>query len=584
MDWIEKAFQKAERWIIESRERKLGHEASSHTVYLEEIQPFLTHWCSLWSGRSWSLQEAEAWGGRDEERLFFPAKLDLFQERKQNERAYLYLACYLLGFTEKAQPELTRWRREFFPDYDRNRPKDQDFHGVALLIQEGPVPALLEPPTNLSLPTFRSLLNLWVTLDFEPLRDKREPVGQSGKQGPQNRSQQKKKTRHQIEIIDGLNDPKAENPLVHSFEKLHTTDDYKGGQKNKDGEDELSEHEDSLEELDLRQLIRTPEQTKAQLKGDYALDIDVAEAEDASPSAGGQFFYYDEWKESSKSYLKNWCRLEERKPPTGEGEFDVEKTKFLKRRQIEETSRTFYSLFNVPFWKTRQAEGSDLDLDAAVDYLSTPLLSCSETARVYLNQNRRIDELALVLLFDRSLSSDSWVQDKRILDTIKESLVILGESLGRYPLQVQLASFSSVTRNRITYDVLKSFDEPWKKGFDRLVPLEPHGYTRLGPALRHARRSLEAIKSRHKWILLLSDAKPTDYDRYEGRYGVRDVRKAVAEIRQHQIGIKCLSIENLKRPELSEMFGPRGYELLPRPADLPARLAILLRDLVQHAR
>ncbi|NJL25848.1 MAG: hypothetical protein HC902_12200 [Calothrix sp. SM1_5_4] len=378
----------------------------------------------------------------------------------------------------------------------------------------------------------------------------------------------------------------TENPLVHSFEKVRTTDDYHGGNKSADGDDELAEHEDSLEELELRKLIRTPDAAGARLRADYALDIDIADSEAIPCSYGLRRHIYDEWNESSQSYLKGWCRLEE-KISAADGissGFDPDTVRAKRRRQIEEITRTLFSLFRVPFWSSRRPDGDELDLDGAVDHLSTPPQSRPEVPRVYMARQRRIEDLAIVLLIDLSLSSDSWVREARVLDTIKESIVILGEGLRNLPLTIQLAGFSSMTRNRIDYEVLKTFDEPWKRCFERLAPLEPRGYTRIGPPLRHAKWTLEQRRARHKWIFLMSDAKPTDYDRYEGRHGIRDVRKAVAEIRRGGMEIKCLSIESIHRPDLYEMFGPRGYELLPNPADLPQRLTRLIRDLLRAHR
>jgi nitric oxide reductase NorD protein len=58
---------------------------------------------------------------------------------------------------------------------------------------------------------------------------------------------------------------------------------------------------------------------------------------------------------------------------------------------------------------------------------------------------------------------------------------------------------------------------------------QPSGYTRIGGAIRYA--SAQLLKHRqtaNKWIILLSDGKPNDYDKYEGKYGVQDVKQASA--------------------------------------------------------
>ena len=201
-----------------------------------------------------------------------------------------------------------------------------------------------------------------------------------------------------------------------------------------------------------------------------------------------------------------------------------------------------------------------------------------------MKKQNYVKELSITLLFDRSLSSDSWVQNVRVLDTIRESLLVIGDSLQNLRLDLKVAAFSSQTRNRIQYEVLKDFNENWELGVKRLAQVEPSGYTRIGPAIRHASQDIEKRNSRYKWIILLSDSKPTDFDRYEGRYGFRDVRKAIQEAQSAGIGVRCLSIESRNRSELTEMFGPRGFEMLPQISDLPERLGGLLRSLVMKAK
>ena len=43
--------------------------------------------------------------------------------------------------------------------------------------------------------------------------------------------------------------PDEVNPLVHSFEKVHTAEEYQGGRKAVDGSDEMASHGEALDEL-----------------------------------------------------------------------------------------------------------------------------------------------------------------------------------------------------------------------------------------------------------------------------------------------------------------------------------------------
>ena len=247
-------------------------------------------------------------------------------------------------------------------------------------------------------------------------------------------------------------------------------------------------------------------------------------------------------------------------------------------------TRCFFNLFQSPKWKSRRIEGTELDLDSLVEVMATNEDNRPENRNIYMNRQKSLNELSVIFLFDRSLSSDSWIDNHRVLDVIRESFIIIGESMKHFPLPVQVAAFSSHTRNKIFYETLKDFQDDWDRGLKRLCAVEPMGYTRIGPVIRHGISLLKKRKSKHKWIILLSDSKPTDFDKYEGRYGIRDVRKAVQEAKLHDIGVRCLSIDKVNRAELCEMYGSRGFELLPQIRHLPERLGLLLKDLVQSAK
>lgn len=582
MGWTEDLFNTAEKWISRSDKKRRGHIPSEKSFRFEELRPRLHLWCSLLTGRSWTMQEGESWPATDGERLFFPPVIEIFEQRHLNEKAYFLISCSLLGFDEDNFPELVRWRSEF-QSASRTLTNEDVPAASAALFQATAVKAIQE-----NLPwqahSFRSLANLWFV---RQLPCKTHPLGDSsGSRNSASQATHKKKARENVHVVQEIGNLENENPLVHSFEKLHTTDDYNGGQKKQDGEDDLADQDNSIEDLDLRQVIRTNQETKATLKGDYVMDLDVAESMTLA-TVGPSKHLYREWNEAKSMYHIDWCALFESRSEISS------QTKVLQniahicrqnRSRIDQMTRHFYNLFQSPRWKSRQSEGSELDIDSLVDLMSIPVHKRPEKLNIYLDRQKDLNELCVVLLFDRSLSSDSWLQNRRVLDIIRESLIVTGEALKKFPLPVHVAAFSSQTRNKIQYDVLKDFNEDWQTGQRRIAAVEPAGYTRIGPAIRHATKLLDKKKARHKWVLLLSDSKPTDFDKYEGRYGICDVKKATREARQLKIGIRCLSIEKNNRAELSEMFGERGYENLSRLEDLPETLGLLMKGLVQMSK
>ena len=95
----------------------------------------------------------------------------------------------------------------------------------------------------------------------------------------------------------------------------------------------------------------------------------------------------------------------------------------------------------------------------------------------------------------------------------------LGDALAAAETELSVAAFSSQTRLDCRFELIKTFAEPWGSARHRLEAVTPRGYTRIGPALRHATELLRERAARRKLLLLLTDGKPNDYDRYEGRHG-----------------------------------------------------------------
>jgi len=147
--------------------------------------------------------------------------------------------------------------------------------------------------------------------------------------------------------------------------------------------------------------------------------------------------------------------------------------------------------------------------------------------------------------------------------------------LSSYCDQVGIGGFFSYTRRDCGFVILKDFTEPWLQRKATLAVVAPTGYTRIGPAIRHGIHLLQQQNAAQKLLLLISDGKPTDYDRYEGRYGIADVRQAIREAEQARIHTYALAVDVQAKLYLPEMFGAGKYQILPHPSHLVRSLAQL---------
>ena len=217
----------------------------------------------------------------------------------------------------------------------------------------------------------------------------------------------------------------------------------------------------------------------------------------------------------------------------------------------------------------RQFDGEDVDLAALVDNSAAIRAGSADDPRLYLRQQKRRRDFATTVLLDISLSTDSWIENRRVLDVSREAVLVLGEVAHALGDRIQVLAFASHTRNRCHVWEVKGWNDAWPVGRARLGALKPQGYTRIGPALRHATDRLAAEPADRRLLLLVSDGKPTDYDRYEGRYGIADVRQALREAERREVCAHAIAVDAVARSYLPPMFGPGAWHVLPHPDHLP---------------
>lgn len=114
---------------------------------------------------------------------------------------------------------------------------------------------------------------------------------------------------------------------------------------------------------------------------------------------------------------------------------------------------------------------------------------------------------------------------------MKEAALAFSEALAKVGDRFAMLAFSGQAAADTRVRTVKRFHEPGPNVQHRIGALEPDALTRLGGALRHATASLAREPARARLLLVLSDGKPQDEDGYDGRYGIEDVRPAVAEAR-----------------------------------------------------
>jgi nitric oxide reductase NorD protein len=306
-------------------------------------------------------------------------------------------------------------------------------------------------------------------------------------------------------------------------------------------------------------------------------DLDLApEAVSTTPLTAEHT--YPEWDYTRQCYHPDHCRVIAQ---TADEEGEDWRADAAARRRIRAVRRHFEALRPKRQVFAAQSDGNDLDLSALVRSQADRRAGGPGSDRVYLQARNTARDLAVALLMDVSLSTDSWDVNRRVLDVEKEALTALIHGLAACGDDHAVYTFTSRKRSWVRVETVKGFDEPLDGRVERRIQaLKPGYYTRIGAALRHVTTCLAERPNRHRLILLLTDGKPNDLDHYEGRYGVEDTRKAIREARQHGLAVFGVTIDKKAQDYFPYLFGRGAYAIVSRAERLTAALPAIYRQLV----
>ncbi|MBO9539897.1 VWA domain-containing protein [bacterium] len=380
-----------------------------------------------------------------------------------------------------------------------------------------------------------------------------------------------------VERVELSKEEREQPPPHHNFEKVETLDEFRGIVRDLDGSDELEAELDAMRELKMGHVIRVDDPAHAIYRAELLMDDQTGEV----ASAQGEGIPYDEWDAKKKAYRKAWCRIRVSRCDAREPEWYAEQRP-KHADAIRRLKRAMERAVAARDRRWRQPEGPELDLGAVIEQRVRLLSGQAPNEEIYLDARRPRRELAVLVLLDLSLSTDAYVDGRRVLDVCKESLLVLAEVCNGFGDAFEIAGFSSNTRNQVDYRVIKAFSDAWSAAAPLIGPLEPRGYTRIGPALRHATRRLAKQAAKHRVILLLSDGKPNDFDRYEGRYGIGDIRQAVREAEREGVRVHALAVDKQASDYLPHMLGGQRFSVLRHPDELAGAMSQLIARLASR--
>lgn len=381
-----------------------------------------------------------------------------------------------------------------------------------------------------------------------------------------------------IKKVEHKENKYGDMPVIPILQNIKTVEEYRSNTRDVDTSDELDDHFNALDDLNLNQVVRDTRNTESVYYKDSILKEDFTNIVNANIK-NQDSFYYNEWNYADRRYKKKWCCVIEI-----DGLLCVSdniKTKEIYKeysKLINTIIKTLKYLLNRELWKKRQYNGSTIDLDSYVDnYASLVGKVNYSDDKFYLIKRLADREVVFYILVDLSLSTDSWLGDDSVLNLSKGITLIIGKVLNSLSITFAVSFFYSNTHDNCTFVKIKDYKTRWDKAENYIYPLVPSGYTRIGPAIRHSLYYLNKSKAKNKILLIISDSKPTDYDYYEGEYGVGDIRQAIRECYLCNVTTKGISlVEPNLTTHLTKLYGFDNFYSISNKRDIERQILKLL--------
>ncbi|WP_424943587.1 nitric oxide reductase activation protein NorD [Aliiroseovarius crassostreae] len=338
-----------------------------------------------------------------------------------------------------------------------------------------------------------------------------------------------------------------------------------------DDEDNARRAADDQDELALGQLSK---KTATRLK--FHLDLSP---EDADREKISGTHLYPEWDHRKSSYLPDHCRV-----LSSQADISEEPAEFATdpgaQRRIRAVKRQFEALRPKRVILPRQLEGDELDLEAAIAAQVELRATGHASDRVYRAARTQDRDLAISVLIDVSRSTESAIGERSVIEVEREALVAFAWGLDACGDDFAINTFSSLKRDRVYVQSCKGFDDKMGTVVEqRIAGVNPAFYTRLGAAMRHATKELNARPNARKLLLVITDGKPNDLDHYEGRHGIEDSRMAVREARRLGQAVHGVVVDQKGQAWVNRIFGSDGFSIVPDANRLTAALPEIYRHI-----
>jgi len=286
------------------KRRKLKkQEEVAHAVHLDDLKPRLTIFARAITGKSIEIFEAEREGGYKNNNFFLPTKFSEFSSVEENISFYLFRILYLsiqknleLNWNDNQEHELLESQQiatencklvldVLFEQFPITKKYHEKF--VAYYSQKA---------TNKSEIDYTFIYGKWMRnnpedADENKLKNFTDKVKTADEEKPKTTL----KSKAVEEIISVQVDVKQQEDAVlqHQFEKVETAEEFGGNFKDFDGDDDLEDHSNALDDVNMKYTVRVDDTAHSVYQADFIENTTVSES--AEVDSTGYHIKYDEW-------------------------------------------------------------------------------------------------------------------------------------------------------------------------------------------------------------------------------------------------------------------------------------------------
>jgi nitric oxide reductase NorD protein len=359
--------------------------------------------------------------------------------------------------------------------------------------------------------------------------------------------------------------------MLHRFETIFSIAEMINVNRDVDDDDDEGARQ-ALQDTPELTIGSNKKRPSARLK----IDLDLAPRE-MDTTALVADHTYPEWDWKRHAYRPDYCRVIAGRASEEGEEWSAD---LVTQRNIRHVRRQFEALRPRRQTLHGEPDGDELDLSMLIRSVADRKAGESGSDRIFTDVRPAARDLSVAVLMDVSLSTDAWLQERRVLDVEKGALLALTHGLTACGDEHAIYTFTSRRRSNVTVTTLKDYDEALDQRIARrIAALKPGQYTRIGAAVRHVTSELVERPQRHRLLLLLTDGKPNDVDHYEGRFGIEDTRMAIREARKAGLRVFGVTIDENARDYFPHIFGRGAYAIVRDIARLPAALPAIYRQL-----